>query len=297
MEKSNLLKPNKKTLFLSFLPAILLFLFVIIFPLFIAIRYSFYNWAGGTSMQFVGFQNYFKLFNDQIFWHAFKNNLIIIGLCVVGQIGIAFLLASLLNSRFMKGKEFHRTVIFFPVVLSAVVVGFLWTMIYNNNFGILNWALTALNLEFLIQYWLDDPRIVIYTVTFPMIWQFIGFYLIIFSSSMQSIPNEIFEVAEIDGATGWQRIIHITFPLLYDTLIVAIMLCIAGNMKVFDHIYVMTGGGPGKSSLVMAQYAYNNSFKMFKLGYGSAISIGIFILSFIIIILTRVIMRGRQDEV
>ncbi|MFP4017351.1 MAG: carbohydrate ABC transporter permease [Halanaerobiales bacterium] len=291
---SYLLKPSRKKLFLFFTPAVLLFFFVIILPMFISIRYSLYEWSGGPNMKYVGIENYLNLISDKIFWHAFKNNLIIIGLSVLGQIGIAFFLASLLNSRFLKAKDFHRTVIFFPVVLSAVVIGFLWTMIYNNNYGILNWMLESLNLEFLIRYWLDDPRIVIYTTTIPLIWQYIGFYLIIFSSSIQNIPKEIFEVAEIDGVNSFQRIIHITLPLMYNTLIVAIMLCIAGNMKVFDHIYVMTGGGPGRSSMVMAQYAYNNSFSMFKLGYGSAISMGIFILSFGIILITRKIMGGKK---
>lgn len=247
-------------------------------------------------MKFIGLENYIKLLNDKIFWHAFKNNITIILLSIVGQIGIAFILASLLSSRIIKSANFHRTVIFFPVILSAVVIGFLWTMIYNNYYGILNWLLKVLNLDFLIRYWLDDPKLVIYTTTIPLIWWYIGFYLIIFSSAIQNISAEIFEAAEIDGANWFQRVFYITLPLMYDTLIVAIMLCIAGNMKVFDHIYVMTGGGPGRSSMVMAQYAYDNSFIMFKLGYGSAISIGIFILSFGIILLTRKIMGGKKGE-
>ncbi|MFW6035313.1 MAG: carbohydrate ABC transporter permease [Halothermotrichaceae bacterium] len=297
MNNSNLLKPSNKKLFLLLLPPVIFFSFIIIFPIFNAIRYSFYQWSGGSNMVYLGFENYINLFNDSIFWHAFKNNIIIIILSIIGQIGIAFILASLLNTRFLNAKKFHRTVIFFPLVLSAVVVGFLWTMIYNNNYGILNWILGVLNLEFLIQYWLDDPKIVIYTVAIPIVWQYIGMYLIIFSSSFQNIPKEIFEVAEIDGVNWIQRLIHITLPLMYNTIIVAIMLCIAGNMKIFDHIYVMTGGGPGRSSMVMAQYAYNNSFTMFKLGYGSTISIGILVLSFGIILLTRKIMGGKKDEI
>ncbi|MFW5972292.1 MAG: carbohydrate ABC transporter permease [Bacillota bacterium] len=291
---SYLLKPGRKKMIMFFTPAVFLFLFVVILPMIISVRYSFYEWSGGSSMRFLGLDNYINLLNDEIFWHAFKNNMIIVGLSIIGQIGIAFVLASLLNSKLLRAKTFHRTVIFFPVILAAVVIGFIWTMIYNNYYGVLNWLLQTLNLDFLIRYWLDDPKLVIYTTTIPLIWQYIGFYLIIFSSSINSIPKEIFEVAEIDGANSFQRLIHITLPLMYDTLIVAIMLCIAGNMKVFDHIYVMTGGGPGRSSMVMAQYAYNNSFNMFKLGYGSAISIGIFILSFGIIIITRKIMGGKK---
>lgn len=115
-------------------------------------------------------------------------------------------------------------------------------------------------------------------------------------AAIQSIPKDIFEVADIDGATGIKKSLYITLPLLYDTLKVAIMLCISGNMKVFDHIYIMTGGGPGKSSMVMAQHAYNNSLIMFKLGYGSTISIGILFLSLTLILLSRKIMGGNKNE-
>lgn len=291
----NSLRPKNRVLVLMLLPGILIFSFAVILPLIMSIRYSLYKWSGGPNMNFIGLKNYLRLFNDQYFWHAFKNNLVIVLLSIVGQVGIGFILASLVNSRILKFKKFHRTVIFFPVVLSAVVIGFLWTMIYSRQYGLLNWLLTTLNLESLIQYWLDDPGIVLYTVTAPLIWQYIGLYLVIFLSAMQGIPRDIYEVAEIDGATGIRKAIHITLPLLKNTFLVAIMLCIAGNMKVFDHIYVMTGGGPGRSSMVMAQYAYNTSFNMFKLGYGSAISMGIFVLSLSLIMLSRKLLGGGDE--
>jgi len=292
----NPLTPKKKYIYLMLLPGLVVFIFAVILPLFMSVRYSLYQWSGGSSMEFLGIGNYLTLFSDSQFWHAFRNNLFIVFYSVIGQVGIAFVLASLINSRILKFKKFHRTVIFFPVVLSAVVIGFLWTMIYSRQYGLLNWLLESLNLNFLIKYWLDDPNIVLYSVTAPLVWQYIGLYLVIFLSAMQGIPREIYEVAEIDGATGFKKAIHITMPLLYDTILVAIMLCIAGNMKVFDHIYVMTGGGPGRSSMVMAQYAYNTSFSMFKLGYGSAISMGIFVLSLSLILLSRKVLGGFRND-
>ncbi len=291
----NSLRPKNKVLALMLLPGILIFTFAVILPLFMSIRYSLYQWSGGPNMNFIGLKNYLRLFNDVYFWDAFKNNLVIVLLSIVGQVGIGFVLASLINSKILKFKKFHRTVIFFPVVLSAVVIGFLWTMIYSRQYGLLNYLLTTLNLESVIKYWLDDPGIVLYTVTVPLIWQYIGLYLVIFLSAMQGIPRDIYEVSEIDGATGIRKAIHITLPLLKNTFLVAIMLCIAGNMKVFDHIYVMTGGGPGRSSMVMAQYAYNTSFNMFKLGYGSAISMGIFVLSLSLIMLSRKLLGGGDE--
>lgn len=292
----NSLKPRNRVIFFMLLPGIIIFTFAVILPLFMSIRYSFHQWSGGPQMNFIGLKNYLRLFQDKYFWLSFKNNLVIVLLSIVGQVGFAFVLASFINSKILKAKGFHRTVIFFPVVLSAVVIGFLWTMIYNRDYGLLNWFLKTLHLESWIKYWLDNPKIVLYTVTVPLIWQYIGLYLVIFMSAMQGIPQEVYEVAEIDGATGIKKAIHITLPLLYDTILVAIMLCIAGNMKVFDHIYVMTGGGPGKSSMVMAQYAYNTSFSMFKLGYGSSISMGIFILSLTLILLSRKLLGGLSND-
>ncbi|ADQ39782.1 binding-protein-dependent transport systems inner membrane component [Caldicellulosiruptor acetigenus I77R1B] len=290
-----LFKP-KSRVFIGYLALpVAWYVFVVVMPLILALRYSLYDWSGGPRMRFVGLSNYAELIKDTDFWLSFKNNVIITLLCIVGQIGIAFVLAALMTTRVLKFKEFHRTVIFLPVVLSAVVIGFIWTLMYNQQIGILNWVLRAIGLESLIKPWLDDPKIVIYSVSVPLIWQYIGFYLVILMASLQSIPKEIFEAAEIDGADGFKRTIYIILPLLADTLKVSVMLCIAGNMKVFDHIYVMTGGGPGKSSMVMAQYAYNNSFIMFKLGYGSTISVGILILSLAIILLSRKLMGGKTQ--
>ncbi len=290
-----LFKP-KSRVFIGYLALpVAWYVFVVVMPLILALRYSLYDWSGGPRMRFVGLSNYAELIKDTDFWLSFKNNVIITLLCIVGQIGIAFVLAALMTTRVLKFKEFHRTVIFLPVVLSAVVIGFIWTLMYNQQIGILNWVLRAIGLESLIKPWLDDPKIVIYSVSVPLIWQYIGFYLVILMASLQSIPKEIFEAAEIDGADGFKRTIYIILPLLADTLKVSVMLCIAGNMKVFDHICVMTGGGPGKSSMVMAQYAYNNSFIMFKLGYGSTISVGILILSLAIILLSRKLMGGKTQ--
>ncbi|MFD1175467.1 carbohydrate ABC transporter permease [Paenibacillus puldeungensis] len=291
---NKLIRPKNIVIYGFLMPGIIIYAFIVVIPMILAMRFSLFNWSGGPKMHFSGFGNYLTLVQDKTFWISLKNNLVIIFFSVIGQVGIGFLLSVFLSSKLVKFKGFHRTVIFIPVILSSVVIGFLWTMIYNKDYGLLNWALNSLHLSSLIQPWLDDPKIVIYMVTIPIVWQYIGLYMVIFMSSLQSIPKEILEVAELDGATGWKKTRYITFPLLYDTVKVAIMLCIAGNMKVFDHIFVMTGGGPGTSSTVMAQYAYNNSFVMFKLGYGSAVSIGIMVISLLLILVSRKLMGGNE---
>lgn len=295
MNGSTAIRPKRITFLAYLLPSVILFAFMVLVPVVLAVRYSFFKWSGGPKMQFIGLDNYRNLLVDSNFWHAFLNNLLIVGFSVVGQIGIAFVISIFLMSKLAKWKGFHRTVIFIPVVLSSVVIGFLWGMIYNQDAGMLNWLLRTVGLESWIKPWLDDPGIVMYSVTVPIVWQYIGFYLIIFLAAMQSINSEVYEMAELDGATGFKKMLHITLPLLAPTIKIAVMLCIAGNMKAFDSIFVMTGGGPGSSSTVMAQYAYDTSFKAYKLGYGSAISVGIMILSVALILISRLIGGKNRD--
>ncbi|RAV20827.1 carbohydrate ABC transporter permease [Paenibacillus contaminans] len=295
MNGSTAIRPKRITFLTYLMPSVILFAFMVLVPVVLAVRYSFFKWSGGPKMQFIGLDNYRNLLVDSNFWHAFLNNLLIVAFSVVGQIGIAFVISIFLMSKLAKWKGFHRTVIFIPVVLSSVVIGFLWGMIYNQDAGMLNWLLRTVGLESWIKPWLDDPGIVMYSVTVPIVWQYIGFYLIIFLAAMQSINSEVYEMAELDGATGFKKMLHITLPLLAPTIKIAVMLCIAGNMKAFDSIFVMTGGGPGSSSTVMAQYAYDTSFKAYKLGYGSAISVGIMILSVALILISRLIGGKNRD--
>lgn len=281
------MKPKWYVIWGLLMPTILLYGFVVVVPLLRSIRYSLYQWSGGPLTRFVGLENYIRLVRDGDFWNSAENTFLFVALCIVGQIGIGFVLAVFLNSKMAAFKDVHRTFIFFPVVVSAVVIGFIWSMIYDKDFGILNWLLQSLHLESLIVPWLDDPKYVMYSVTVPIIWQYIGLYMIIFLASLQSIPNELFEASEMDGASGWRKTVHVTIPMLRGTFLVALMLCIAGNMKAFDHIYVMTGGGPGNSSMLMSLYAYNISFDRLQMGYGSAVSIGMLLISLSAIGLSR----------
>ncbi|WP_239619113.1 carbohydrate ABC transporter permease [Cohnella mopanensis] len=280
MNHGNSLRIKKSTLLWLLVPSIAIYTFVMIIPLILSFYYSLTDWTGGPTKAFIGFDNYRFLMKDSLFWESFHNNLIILLFTIVFQMSLAFILTSLFMSKAMRLKEFHRTVIFFPVVLSAVVVGFIWQMMYSQDYGIVNTVLKSVGLDSYIMPWLDDPKVVIYAVTLPLIWQFLGIPMIIFMSAVQGISKDIYETCELDGCTGIKKAIYITFPLIYDTIKVVIMLSISSNMLVFSHIYVLTGGGPGTSSMVLAQYAYKTSFTSMQLGYGSAVTIGMFILSF-----------------
>lgn len=296
--KGNALKPSVKiSILICLLPALLIYTYVAVFPIFKAIYLSLYNWSGGPEMSFIGLKNYFILMKDMAFWQSFKNNILITVLCVAGQIGIAFVFSAFLSSRFLKFKSLHRVVAYFPSTISAVVVGFVWMFIFNYDYGLVNSLLRILGAETWAKAWLDNPNTIIFIVSIPLIWQYIGYYMVIIMAAMTSIDNSIYEVAELDGASGIKRAIYITLPLIKESLMVAVMLCIAGNMKIFDHIYVMTNGGPGTSSMVMALNVYKTTFVKNRFGYASAMSVAVLVLSLLLVGGVRLlVMRPWKKE-
>lgn len=278
------IRPKKRVVFFYLLIPVLIYVFSVFVPLATAFYYSFFNWKGGPNKTFNGIENYITLIKDEVFWSAFSHNIYLVIACIIGQIGLAFIFVLMINSRYTKLKGIHRTFGFFPSTIAAVSIGFIWSMIYDYKRGLLNWLLDLIGKGDSAKVWLNEPKLVMLLIAIPLIWQFIGYYMVIILSAISSIDQEIFEVAELDGANSFQRAIYIVILLIKNTLLVCVTLCIAGNMKAFDHIYVMTAGGPGNSSMVMALYGYKVSFGQQNMGYGSAISIGIFILSLIVIL-------------
>lgn len=279
----NSIKPKGRVIFMYLVVPVCMFIFTVFVPLVTALVYSFFDWKGGPQKTFSGLKNYITLLNDNIFWEAFGHNIFLVVACIIGQIGIAFVLVLMINSKMVKLKGMHRTFGFFPSTISAVCIGLIWNIIYHYQYGIINWFLTLIGREDLCKVWLGDSSQVMLLVSIPLIWQYIGYYMVIILSAISSIDTEIFESAEIDGANGLQRAWYIVLPLIKNTMLVCVTLCIAGNMKAFDNIFVMTKGGPGTASMVMAMYGYQISFDQSNMGYGSCISVGIFVLSLVVI--------------
>ena len=285
---------NKKTITLALLPALLIFFVIVFMPIMRSFVYGFYKWNGLGEPIYVGWKNFIDILTDKIFWSAFKNNLFIVAASVLGQIPIGLLIAIVLNKK-LKSTSFFRTIFFLPMILSTVVVGLLWSTIFNAQVGILNQLLTKLGLEKLEQDWLGNPKIAMYTISIVIIWQFVGFYMIIFLAALQNIPIDIIEAAEIDGAGELHKLFKITIPMIWDTIMAAVVLCIAGSMRTFDLVFVMTKGGPAHATELMATYMYNKTFEVYKYGYGSAVSLIIFILSLSLILISRKVMSKRED--
>lgn len=279
----NSIKPKKSTIILYLLLPVTIFVFTVFVPLVTALVYSFFEWKGGPVKTFTGISNYVQLLQDKTFWEAFGHNIYLVVACIIGQIGIAFILVMMVNSKLVRLKGIHRTFGFFPSTISAVYIGLIWNMIYHSQYGIINWFLKAIGRPDLCRVWLGEHKLVMMLVSIPLIWQYIGYYMVIIFSAISSINPEIYESADIDGANEVQKALYITLPLIKNTILVCITLCIAGNMKAFDNIFVMTKGGPGTASMVMAMYGYQISFGQSNMGYGSCISVGIFILSLLVI--------------
>ncbi len=278
------IRPRKSLVYLYLLIPVAAFVFTVFVPLVTALYYSFFQWKGGPVKTFNGIANYQQLFADATFWQAFGHNIYLVVACIIGQLGIAFILVLFANSRLAKAQTVHRTFGFFPSTISAVCIGMIWTMVYHNNYGLLNWFIkNVMGRPDLTKVWLNDSKNIMLYVSIPLIWQYIGYYMVIMFSAIAGIDKSIFESAEIDGANGFQTALHITLPLIRNTMLVCLTLCIAGNMKAFDNIYTMTKGGPGTSSMVMAMYGYKISFEQTNMGYGSTISVAIFVLSLAVI--------------
>jgi raffinose/stachyose/melibiose transport system permease protein len=286
-EMNERLKPKKRVFLVYLTVPVAIYVFTVIIPVFYAAYFSFFKWKSGPKKTFDGLANYQRMLNDSVFWSSFQNNMFLTFFSIVGQIGFAFLFATMLNSKFARAKRLHRTLCYFPVTISAVVVAYIWSMIYNYDYGLLNYFLRQAGMSACVKSWLSDTDYSLKFISLTIVWQYIGYYMVILISAFTSINPNIFEMAEIDGANAWQRALYIAMPLLKPTFVVMLTLCISGNMKTFDHVYVMTGGGPGNATSVMALYAYNISFIRNNMGYGSALSIGLLVLSLSVIMGTR----------
>ncbi|AGX06410.1 sugar ABC transporter permease [Bacillus sp. NRRL B-14911] len=273
-------------------PALLIYLVFAILPILQSFYYSLMEWNGFSAMKFVGLDNFVQLFQDSLFWNSVKNNIYVVLASVFGQVPIALFIALLLNRK-IKGLKIFRTIGFLPVVLSTVVISLTWSLIFNSEQGLINELLRAVGLDFLAQNWLGDTKFSMIAVLVVVIWQFVGLYLIIFLAALQNVPQEVLEAAKIDGASEWTTTWKITIPMIWDTIIVAVILAISGSLKTFDLIYVMTHGGPAHSTDVMALYMFNETFSKLQYGYGSAVSVVIFFFS-LILIYTVTKLLGRK---
>lgn len=286
---------NPLVYILFILPALLLFFMFFIYPIFSSIYYSFTSWNGvSANPKFIGFSNYVKAFGDERFWESAKNNgWFIVFSCFIQVPLIIFF--SLLIANVKKLKGLYKTAVFLPSIMSTAVIGILWGFIYEPNIGLLNKLLGLFGIDPL--YWLSDEKYAMFSILLTNAWQWTGFYIIMVLAAILSIPRDLDEAAEIDGATRIQRALSITLPLIKPIISVVIMLSIAGAMKAADIVIVMTKGGPAGSTDVLATYMIKYAITNFKYGYGNTIAVLIFIFTLILTALYQLLIARRSERI
>ncbi len=280
--------------FIFLLPAAVFLFAFIFYPIMDSFIISTYKWNGiAADKQFIGLSNWVKLAKDGSFWHAFRNNIIIMVMSIVIQIPIGLAEATFIEFIGKKGTAF-KVLWFIPMLMSSVAIGFLFTYTLAANGGIVSWASHLLgggNIDLL-----GNPKTALITVILVIAWQFIPFYMVYCMAAYTNISLDVYEASLIDGATKGQYFWRIALPLLMPSIKSAAILSMVGSLKYFDLIYVMTGGGPGTATELMATYMYKNSFSQFNMGYGSAVAGGMFLLITALSLATMRLINGRKEE-
>lgn len=277
-------------------PAIFLYAFFVLVPYVQAMWNSFHLWRGvSANKTWIGLDNYRKLAEDEHFRNALTNNgkmLIVLPLFIIS---LALLFATLFvqGGKGVHGADFYRVVFFFPQVMSVVIVGILWTYVYNPNTGILNGLLRFIGIEH-PPVWLGDPTYALWAVAAVVIWQAVGFYMVLFIAGMQSIPWDFYEAARLDGASRFAQFKDITIPLMWENIRVAIVYIAIAALNLFTIVQVMTQGKPNRSTDVADLYLYEQAFQNSLFGYGSAIGV---VLLFLTLALALVLLIfSRRDK-
>jgi raffinose/stachyose/melibiose transport system permease protein len=265
-------------------PAVVLFVVFVLLPICIAAYYGLFNWSGyGPLSDFTGLHNYRLVLDDPVFRESILHNVIIAVLSLVVQLPISISVALLLNRR-MRGGSFLRLAVFTPYVLSEATTAVLWLLMLQPG-GFVDQVLRQVGLGSLVHLWLADPSIVLYTLFVVVTWKYIGFGIILLLAGLQGVPGELREAAAIDGASAWQTTRRITLPLLGPTIRIWIFLSMIGSLQLFDIVWIMTIGGPANASSTMVTYMIQNGFRSLEFGYGSAVAVILFIISFVFALL------------
>ena len=264
------------TCWLYLVPALAFFVIFVLYSIFFAVQLSFFRWDGlSPNAIFVGIQNYVRLLGDEVFLRAIINTSLYTAGAIVFQASLGLLLA-LLISRISKGRLFFRTAYFVPVVMSSVIVGLLWSWFLAPHFGPIFKLFALLGLP--DQIWLGNPDTALLTVLAVHVWKWSGWSMVIYLAGLQTIPLDLYEAARVEGATSLQIFWKITLPLLATATVINVASICIGSFQVFDLIFVMTQGGPGYSSEVMATFIYQKGFGALSMGYASAASCVLFLL-------------------
>jgi raffinose/stachyose/melibiose transport system permease protein len=288
-------RKNKLAVCVFLLPALMLFTLIIIVPIFMSAYYSMLEWDGITKGSFIGFENYIDLFTSPSagFVKTLGNALLLAFLSVVIQLPISLILALLL-AKGIKGENFFAAVFFLPVLISTVVIGQLWLKIYNPEYGMINTALRAIGLDSLTRTWLGDKKTVLTAVFIPILWQYVGYHMLLMYAGIKSVSPDLKDAAMIDGASQWKVNRFVIIPMIKPVLRICVIFAVTGSLKAFDLIYVLTNGGPSHASEVPSTLMLDMIFARNRYGFGSTIAIFIIFLCFFFALLIKKCFKSEE---
>jgi raffinose/stachyose/melibiose transport system permease protein len=288
----NKVMSNKFVIALYVLPSLLLIGILIFIPLLLSGYYGLMDWDGISAMKFIGMDNYVNVIQDDKFWDSALHSFL---LALFSTLSLVIYLAiSLILVSKIKGADLLRKIYLIPMLLSSVAIAQLWIKVYNPSNGILNSILIGIGIEN-PPSWLAEPTLVLYAIFIPILWQYAGFYILIYYAALKNIPDSIIEAARIDGASALQIAYKIKLPLIMGVVKVTIVLAIVGSLKYFDLIYVMTGGGPNGASEVMASYMYKLAFSNYEFGYGSAVGFMLLLITLVVTLIIRKLTESGEN--
>lgn len=279
-----MVRGNRLSLFFMAAGPLAFFLVFVIWPLAQSMYYSLTKWNGLSAPVFIGLDNFARALSDPNFIRAFQNTAIWLIVAVTVPTILGLLLAVLLD-RPLRGSRLYKSAFYLPITLSLVVVGQVWTWIYQPEWGLINSVLEAVGLGDMTRAWLGDPQTALIAVIVAWCWQQTALALILYLAALTTVPKDLLEAAAIDGANARQQFLRIIVPLLRPASIVVITLAVINTLKGFDIVFVLTKGGPFHMSSNLAMFMYEETFFKYRLGYGAAIATALFALAIIVVII------------
>jgi raffinose/stachyose/melibiose transport system permease protein len=286
---------DKKAILFFVLPALIWFVAIAVIPIIQSVGYSLLNWNGITEPKFVGLRNYISMLQDKLFYKALLNSLILSLASIFIQLPISMVLALVL-AKGVRGENAYRTIYFIPVIISSTIIAQLWMKVYHPSYGLLNSFLAMIGLEGLKRQWLGDPGTALAAVFVPMIWQYIGYHMLLFYSAAKGVPIENREAAMVDGASDFQVATRIIIPQIVPMIKACVIFALIGSLKSFDLIYILTRGGPLDSTQVPTMMMYSEIFTNSRYGYGSSIAVFILVECLVLTLIVQQIFKKIQKN-
>ena len=282
---------NRKTIpYVMIAPIVVIFALFMIYPILRSLYLSFFELVSG-SYEFVGFQNYARLFKDETFWKSLFNTCIFLIVQVPIMIGGALLIAVAIEQKFIKGRAFFRTTIFLPSVTALVAYALVFKVLLNGDHGLINFVIEMLGGKGVNWFYEEWPAR--FAIIISITWRWLGYNMIILMAGIQSISNDLMEAADIDGATFWDKLVYITIPMVKPIILFCTITSTIGTLQLFDEPYILTAGGPNYATITMGQYLYDNGFRYLKFGYASAIG---YVMTVIIALLSVFQFKATKEE-